>query len=121
MAEHEVRALSLPAAADGASSCAQADLIIVAAPTDYDPKTNFFDCFAVESVLKLIRDVTSGREKKPVIVIKSTVPVGYTASVREKLGMNNILFSPEFLRESKALYNNLYPSRIIVGADDKKR
>ena len=121
MTEHEERALSLRATTDGASAYAQADFIIVAAPTNYDPKTNFFDCSAVESVLELIRDVTSGQEKKPVIVIKSTVPVGYTVSVREKLKMDNVLFSPEFLRESKALYDNLYPSQIIVGADDKNR
>ena len=121
IAEHEERALSLCATTDGVSAYAQADLIIVAAPTNYDPKTNFFDCSAVESVLKLIRDVTSGREEKPVIVIKSTVPVGYTVHIREMLGMDNILFSPEFLRESKALYDNLYPSRIIVGADEKNR
>ena len=121
MTEHEERALSLRATTDGASAYAQADFIVVAVPTDYDPNTNFFDCSAVESVLKLIRDVTSEQERKPVIVIKSTVPVGYTASVREKLGMDNVLFSPEFLRESKALYDNLYPSRIIVGADDKNR
>ncbi len=121
MTEHEERALSLRATTDGASAYAQADFIVVAVPTDYDPNTNFFDCSAVESVLKLIRDVTSEQERKPVIVIKSTVPVGYTASVRENLGMDNVLFSPEFLRESKALYDNLYPSRIIVGADDKNR
>ena len=121
MTEHAERALSLRATTDGASAYAQADFIVVAVPTDYDPKTNFFDCSAVESVLELIRDVASEQEKKPVIVIKSTVPVGYTASVREKLGMDNILFSPEFLRESKALYDNLYPSRIIVGTDDKNR
>ena len=104
LTEHKERALSLSATTDGASAYAKADYIIVAVPTNYDPKTNFFDCSAVESVLKLIRDVMSEQEKKPVIVIKSTVPVGYTASVREKLGMDNILFSPEFLRESKALY-----------------
>ena len=121
MTEHEGRALSLHATTDGASAYAQADFIVVAVPTNYDPRTNFFDCSAVEGVLKLIRDVTSGRKKKPVIVIKSTVPVGYTVSVKEKLGMDNILFSPEFLRESKALYDNLYPSRIIVGSDDKNR
>ena len=121
MAEHEERALSLRATTDAASAYAQADYVIVAVPTNYDPKTNFFDSSAVESVLKQIRDATSGLEKKPVIVIKSTVPVGYTVSVREELGMDNILFSPEFLRESQALYDNLYPSRIIVGADEKDR
>ena len=90
----------------------------MAAPTNYDPKTNFFDCSAVEAVLSLIKDVTGKKKKKPTIVIKSTIPVGYTAQVREKMGMDNIIFSPEFLRESKALYDNLYPSRIIVGSDD---
>ena len=118
MAEHEARALSLTATTDAASAYASADFIIVAAPTNYDPKTNFFDCSAVESVLSLIKDATVGREAKPIIVIKSTIPVGYTAHVREKMGMDNIIFSPEFLRESKALYDNLYPSRIIVGADE---
>ena len=90
----------------------------MAAPTNYNPKTNFFDCSAVESVLGLIKEVTAERERKPTVVIKSTVPVGYTASVRKKLGMDNLIFSPEFLRESKALYDNLYPSRIIVGTDE---
>jgi UDPglucose 6-dehydrogenase len=90
----------------------------VAAPTNYDPKTNFFDCSAVESVLAVIKEATAERDAKPAIVIKSTVPVGYTVHVREKMGMDNIIFSPEFLRESKALYDNLYPSRIIVGADE---
>ena len=121
MAEHEERGLSLRATTDGASAYTQAEYIVVAVPTNYDPKTNFFDCSAVESVLRLIHDVTSEQEKKPCIVIKSTVPVGYTAAIREKLGMDNILFSPEFLRESKALYDNLYPSRIIVGTDEKNR
>ncbi len=121
MTEHERRGLSLTATTDGALAYADADFIIVAAPTNYDPKTNFFDCSAVESVLTLIKDATDSREVKPVIVIKSTIPVGYTASVREKLGMDNIIFSPEFLRESKALYDNLYPSRIIVGADEANR
>ena len=121
MAEHEERGLSLRATTDGASAYEQAEYIVVAVPTNYDPKTNFFDSSAVESVLKLIRDVTSGQEKKPVIVIKSTVPVGFTDSARERLEMDNILFSPEFLRESRALYDNLYPTRIIVGADEKDR
>ena len=118
MAEHEERALSLKATTDGASSYKDADFIIVAAPTNYDPKTNFFDCSAVESVLSLIKETTADREVKPTVVIKSTIPVGYTVHVREKLGMDNIIFSPEFLRESKALYDNLYPSRIIVGSDE---
>ena len=119
LAEHEERQLSLKATTDGESAYKDADFIIVAAPTNYDPKTNFFDCSAVEAVLELIKKVTGKKKKKPTIVIKSTIPVGYTVQVREKLGMDNIIFSPEFLRESKALYDNLYPSRIIVGSDDK--
>jgi len=121
LAEHEARGLSLTATTDGAAAYADADFIVVAAPTNYDPRTNFFDCSAVESVLTLVRDVTSSRENKPTVVIKSTIPVGYTAAVRRKLDMDNIIFSPEFLRESKALYDNLYPSRIIVGSDDANR
>ena len=118
LAEHEERQLSLKATTDGESAYKDADFIIVAAPTNYDPKTNFFDCSAVEAVLSLIKTVTDKKKNKPTIVIKSTIPVGYTAQVREKLGMDNIIFSPEFLRESKALYDNLYPSRIIVGSDE---
>ena len=121
MAEHEARGLSLAATTDGVAAYADADFVVVAAPTNYDPRTNFFDCSAVEAVLTLVRDATSGRENKPTVVIKSTIPVGYTAAVRDKLGMDNIIFSPEFLRESKALYDNLYPSRIIVGSDDVNR
>ena len=117
LAEHEERNLSLKATTDGASAYAKADFIIIAAPTNYDPKTNFFDCSAVEAVLRLVKETAAKAKKKPTIVIKSTIPVGYTAEIREKLGMDNIIFSPEFLRESKALYDNLYPSRIIVGAD----
>ena len=118
LAEHEERELSLSATIDAKTAYADADFIIVSAPTNYDPKTNFFDCSAVETVLGLIREATAERETKPTIVIKSTIPVGYTVHVREKMGMDNIIFSPEFLRESKALYDNLYPSRIIVGADE---
>ncbi|MCR5486338.1 MAG: nucleotide sugar dehydrogenase [Lachnospiraceae bacterium] len=118
MAEHEERKLSLTATTDGAGAYADADFIIVAAPTNYDPKTNFFDCSAVEAVLGLVKEATAGREDGPAVVIKSTIPVGYTVQVREKMGMDNIIFSPEFLRESKALYDNLYPSRIIVGSDE---
>lgn len=121
MAEHEERKLSLKATTDGASAYKDADFIIVAAPTNYDPKTNFFDCSAVESVLSLIKETTADREVKPTVVIKSTIPVGYTMHVREKLGMDTIIFSPEFLRESKALYDNLYPSRIIVGSDEANK
>nr|MCR5047378.1 nucleotide sugar dehydrogenase [Saccharofermentans sp.] len=107
------------ATTDGAAAYADADLIIIAAPTNYDPKQNFFDCSAVENVLALIQESTADRETKPTIIIKSTIPVGYTVHIREKIGMDNILFSPEFLRESKALYDNLYPSRIIVGCDEQ--
>lgn len=121
LAEHEQRKLSLKATKDGESAYKNADFIIVAAPTNYDPKTNFFDCSAVESVLELIKKVTAKNKKKPTVVIKSTIPVGYTVQVREKVGMDNIIFSPEFLRESKALYDNLYPSRIIVGSDENNK
>ncbi len=111
--------LDLSATTDGAAAYRDADFIIIAAPTNYDPRQNFFDCSAVESVLSLIKESTAGRAEKPAVIIKSTVPVGYTAHIREKMGMGNILFSPEFLRESKALYDNLYPSRIIIGCDDQ--
>lgn len=113
------RELKLSATVDGAAAYADADFIIVAAPTNYDPKLNFFDCSAVENVLSLIRTSTAGHETQPTVIIKSTVPVGYTVHIREKTGMDNILFSPEFLRESRALYDNLYPSRIIVGCDEQ--
>ncbi|MCR4702514.1 MAG: nucleotide sugar dehydrogenase [Saccharofermentans sp.] len=113
------RELSLKATTDAKSAYQIADFIIVAAPTNYDPQKNFFDCSAVESVLNLIKESTSNNPVKPTIVIKSTIPVGYTKHIRSKLNMDNIIFSPEFLRESKALYDNLYPSRIIVGCDEK--
>ena len=115
------RKLNLTATTDGEAAYKNADFIVIAAPTNYDSQKNFFDCSAVESVLELIKKVTAGRKNKPVIVIKSTIPVGYTKQVRAKFQMDNIIFSPEFLRESKALYDNLYPSRIIVGTDDKNR
>lgn len=121
LAEHEKRNLSLSATLDASSAYRDVDFIVVAAPTNYDSKTNFFDCSAVESVLTLIKEATANKETKPTIVIKSTIPVGYTVHIREKMGMNNIIFSPEFLRESKALYDNLYPSRIIVGTDSENR
>ena len=111
------RTLYLTCTTDGAGAYANADFIILAVPTNYDPKTNYFDCSAIETVLRLIKACTAEQETKPTIIIKSTIPVGYTRQVRERFGMDNILFSPEFLRESKALYDNLYPSRIIVGCD----
>lgn len=112
------RKLNITATTGGAAAYKDADFIIIAAPTNYDPKKNFFDCSAVESVIDLILESTKNKKNKPTIVIKSTIPVGYTKSVREKYHTSNILFSPEFLRESKALYDNLYPSRIIVGCDN---
>ena len=117
LAEHEERNLNLRATTDGASAYADADFVIIAAPTNYDPKQNFFDCSAVEAVIDLVLKSS----KTATMIIKSTIPVGYTKKVREKFGTDRILFSPEFLRESKALYDNLYPSRIIVGCDDASR
>ena len=116
-AKSGTRKLNLKSTTDGAKAYKSADFIIVAAPTNYDPKTNYFDCSAVESVISLVLEACKGKQKKPTIIIKSTIPVGYTRSVREKFRTDNIIFSPEFLRESKALYDNLYPSRIIVGCD----
>ena len=112
------RALNLTATTDARSAYTEADFIIIAVPTNYDPKTNCFDCAAVEGVICDVLNVTSNRSIKPTIVIKSTVSVGFTKNVRKKFGADNIIFSPEFLRESKALYDNLYPSRIIVGCEE---
>ena len=117
LSEHEERGLDLSATTDGAAAYADADFVVIAAPTNYDPQKNFFDTSAVEAVIDLVLQSSPSAT----MVIKSTIPVGYTRRVREQFGTDRIMFSPEFLRESKALYDNLYPSRIIVGCDEESR
>ena len=111
------RELDLTATVDGKTAYRTADFVIISAPTNYDPQKNFFDCSAVEAVI----DMVLKSSDTAMMIIKSTIPVGYSESVRKKYNTDRIIFSPEFLRESKALYDNLYPSRIIIGCDEKTK
>ena len=109
--------LDLTATLDCEAAYKEAEFVVIAAPTNYDSKKNYFDTSAVEAVIRMVMQVNSDA----IMVIKSTIPVGYTEGIRKKMGSENIIFSPEFLRESKALYDNLYPSRIIVSTDGSER
>ncbi len=117
LSEYDERGLDLTATTDGAKAYRDADIVIIAAPTNYDPQKDFFDTSAVENVIEAVLAVNDSAT----LVIKSTIPVGYTVGIRRRYNCDRILFSPEFLRESQALYDNLYPSRIIVGCDDATR
>ena len=121
LSNHEAKGLDLSVCSSADGRYQDSDFIIIATPTNYDPKRNHFDCSTVESVIYDVRNATADGIDRPTIVIKSTVTVGFTHSVIEKCGYGNILFSPEFLRESKALYDNLYPSRIILGSESQLR
>ncbi len=117
LARHEELGLRLTATLDAVTAYREAELVVIATPTNYDPQKNYFDCSAVEQVIRMVLDCNPDAA----MIIKSTVPVGFTRQARERFGTDRLLFSPEFLRESKALYDNLYPSRIIVGCEDGSR